>query len=211
MSDGTVPAPERRRRPWALWILAAVLVLIGLVLAIGGCWLLALGGSAYYLPAGLGLIISGGLLAVRRWSGFWVYAAVFTATLLWAFWEVGMNGWALVPRLVGPLVLLLIMVALAPMLRPVRLHASGAVAGVVVLIVVAVLVGVVVVQSTPDRQLASLPPPGRLEMSDPSLRDTGADWPAYGGTHAARRWSPLDQITPANVAQISAADASGTW
>ncbi|KYO52025.1 membrane-bound PQQ-dependent dehydrogenase, glucose/quinate/shikimate family [Tistrella mobilis] len=199
MSDETVPVPERRRRPWALWILAAVLVLIGLVLAIGGGWLLALGGSAYYLPAGLGLIISGGLMAMRRWSGFWVYAAVFVATLLWAFWEVGMDGWALVPRLVGPLVLLLIAVALTPMLRPVRLHASGAVAGVVVLIVAAVLVGVVVVQNAPERQLANLPPPGRMEMTDPSLRDTGADWPAYGGTYSARRWSPLDQITPANV------------
>ena len=31
--------------------------------------------------------------------------------------------------------------------------------------------------------------------------ETGIDWPAYGGTHRALRYSPLDQITPDNVGQ----------
>jgi alcohol dehydrogenase (cytochrome c) len=33
---------------------------------------------------------------------------------------------------------------------------------------------------------------------------TGADWPSYGGTHAAWRYSSLDQINTANVAKLSA-------
>src|SRR5690606_16783572 len=32
--------------------------------------------------------------------------------------------------------------------------------------------------------------------------EVGADWPAYGGTHAALRYSPLDQITKDNVGQL---------
>src|SRR5690606_23909644 len=32
--------------------------------------------------------------------------------------------------------------------------------------------------------------------------ETGADWPAYGGTHHATRYSPLDQITRDNVGQL---------
>ena len=39
-------------------VLAVLFLLIGLTLAIGGGWLLSLGGSFYYLLAGLGLIAS---------------------------------------------------------------------------------------------------------------------------------------------------------
>ena len=50
------------RSNWAAMILGLVLALIGLVLFIGGIWLAILGGSIYYLLAGLGLLASGYLL-----------------------------------------------------------------------------------------------------------------------------------------------------
>ena len=34
---------------------------------------------------------------------------------------------------------------------------------------------------------------------------THADWPSYGGTHSALRYSALDQINRSNVAKISPA------
>src|SRR5690606_1374256 len=40
--------------------------------------------------------------------------------------------------------------------------------------------------------------PGTAQPSYVAV-ETGADWPAYGGTHAALRYSPLTQITPDNV------------
>lgn len=47
------------------------------------------------------------------------------------------------------------------------------------------------------------PPVGALPIAqDPSGQSTGADWPAYGGTTAARRFTPLTQITPANVGDL---------
>jgi quinoprotein glucose dehydrogenase len=51
---------------WAVLLLGLVLALIGLVLTIGGAWLAVLGGSPYYVLAGLGLLVSGVLLARRR-------------------------------------------------------------------------------------------------------------------------------------------------
>ena len=39
-------------------------------------------------------------------------------------------------------------------------------------------------------------------MTDPSVDATGADWPAYGGTNAAWRFTPLTQITPDNVGKL---------
>ncbi|SPL62641.1 Broad-specificity glycerol dehydrogenase, subunit SldA [Ochrobactrum soli] len=47
--------------------------------------------------------------------------------------------------------------------------------------------------------------PSAASMTDPSPMKTGADWPAYGGTYSARRYSPLEQITPQNVAQLQRA------
>src|SRR3546814_2145206 len=42
-------------------------------------------------------------------------------------------------------------------------------------------------------------------MADPAAMQAGADWPAYGGTYSARRYSPLTQITPANVGKLERA------
>ena len=51
-----------------------------------------------------------------RLLGLWIYVGVFVATLLWAVWEVGLQTWPLTPRLVGPLVLLVLVLAAAPLL-----------------------------------------------------------------------------------------------
>ena len=46
------------RRSWSALILAILLALIGLILTLGGAWLLSLGGSAYYVIAGLAMLAS---------------------------------------------------------------------------------------------------------------------------------------------------------
>src|SRR5690606_12788739 len=98
-------------------VLAVLFLLIGLTLTIGGAWLLSLGGSFYYLLAGLGLIASGVMLWRLRLLGAWIYVAVFVLTVLWALWEVGLNGWALVPRVIAPAVLLALVIAALPALH----------------------------------------------------------------------------------------------
>ena len=92
-------------------------VLFGLTLTIGGGQLIMLGGSAYYLIVGLLMIVSGGLLALLKPLGAWLYVAVFIGTVVWALGEVGLNGWALVPRVIAPLVLLILVVLSFPALK----------------------------------------------------------------------------------------------
>ena len=102
---------------WPRWLLGGVIALLGLILAIGGGWLLTLGGSWYYLPAGIALLVAGGLLMLGRIGGAWLYAVVLLATIGWAAWESGLDYWRWIPRL-GLLVVLAIPVALlAPRLR----------------------------------------------------------------------------------------------
>src|SRR5215471_21781655 len=72
--------------------------LVGLALAGAGGWLAALGGSYFYAVAGIGVLISGGLLLAMRASALWVFAAVLIGTLLWALYEVGLDWWPLAAR-----------------------------------------------------------------------------------------------------------------
>lgn len=184
-------------------ILGAVMIVIGAILTIGGGWLIALGGSFYYLPAGVALIVSGYLLARRRAEGAWLYSFLFLATLAWAWWEVGGDGWALLPRTLGPAVLLVCVMALAPTLRAYR-HSFELPATLVADALMLICTAYIALASShaaataaPSSTVATAPGTG-----DPSLLKTGEDWPAYGGGSNARRYSPLSQINRDNVAQL---------
>ena len=83
---------------WFVAVLGSFIALIGIVLAVGGAQLILVGGSWFYLFAGIVLVVAGLALAQRKLLAAWIYAGAFVATALWALWEVGLNGWALVPR-----------------------------------------------------------------------------------------------------------------
>ncbi|MBZ9937045.1 membrane-bound PQQ-dependent dehydrogenase, glucose/quinate/shikimate family [Mesorhizobium sp. BR1-1-16] len=187
---------------WAIRILGAVILLIGVVLVGGGGWLAMLGGSLYYLVAGIGLVASGALIIMRRTAGAWLYCLVVVLTAVWAFWEVGTNGWALVPRVIAPLVLLLPVLAALPALEPRRVRASYAWAGIAAVIVFAAIAGWGISASAPPILVRAVPAPGENTMSEPAFQQVGDDWPAYGGTYSARRFSPLDQINRDNVGSL---------
>jgi quinoprotein glucose dehydrogenase len=96
---------------WGAKLIALLLGLIGLWMAGGGAWLLSLGGSAYYVMCGIGCLVAAWLyLRGRSLHGLYAYTAVFVATVIWAFAEVGHDHWQLMPRIVGPAVFLVIVI-----------------------------------------------------------------------------------------------------
>ena len=87
---------------FVLIVLAALMALAGAALGWGGVVLIANGGSWYYLLAGIALAATGwGLFRKKRYA-FPLFGALLAGTLVWALWEAGLDGWALVPRLVAP-------------------------------------------------------------------------------------------------------------
>ncbi|CAN7603433.1 membrane-bound PQQ-dependent dehydrogenase, glucose/quinate/shikimate family [Devosia sp. LjRoot3] len=201
---------------WWTMLVAAVLVIFGLPIATGGAWLIALGGSWYYLPAGLGLLATAYFLFRRDAMAVWVYLTTFVVTVMWALWEAGLDGWAQVPRLIAPTVVLLLILSVWPLLRSSapRLR-SGLAAGFVVALGVAGAVGVnshggtslfaqeaPALEPTPEAPSAPEQPVPTPSAPTYVAPETGADWPAYGGTHRALRYSPLEQITKENVAGL---------
>jgi quinoprotein glucose dehydrogenase len=208
-----------------LYVVASLMGLAGLVLAGGGAWLLSLGGSWYYLVAGIGLIASAFLLLWRRTLGFWIYLVVFVLTIVWALWERGLDGWAQVPRLAAPTVLLVLLLLALPALRrldprPFRPDARAAIAVIIGIFAVGVgaatpslwQVGDALAQTAapdapPTEVVPDMAPPGTTAAAaasrDPEpMLETGADWPAYGGTYHATRYTPLAEITRDNVAEL---------
>ena len=189
------------KRSWPAMIVAFVLALIGVVLTIGGGWLVALGGSIYYFIAGIALLASAWFLFKGRMLGGWIYVGLFILSAIWGFAESRGNAWAMVPWLVAPLVLLIVVLLVMPTLTPDRnrwkLAGGGIALGLVFVVVSFALLGM-----TGGSAVAALPAQSSPGMTDPSLQTTGADWPDYGGTNAAWRYSPLTQINASNVGKL---------
>lgn len=183
--------------PFARKALAIALALVGLLLAGGGGWLASLGGSFYYLAAGLVLVVDAWLLWRGRAAALWLFAGLFAATLVWAVWEAGLDWWPLGTRM-GLLFLLGAALLLPGLAAPGPAGTAGRASLLAVLAGFTLLALASWVHDPHDRR-------GRLVAAAPPTLPSGlpaADWPAYGGTWHGQRYSALRQITPGNVAQL---------
>ncbi|BEP39688.1 membrane-bound PQQ-dependent dehydrogenase, glucose/quinate/shikimate family [Variovorax sp. V15] len=208
------PRPSAEPARSASVLLAAMAVLIGLAgvaLAVAGAWLIALGGSWYYLVAGLGLAAAALLLRRGGGAGLMVYAAVVLLTLAWALWEVGLDWWPMAARgdvfFVIGLLLLTPWVARALALR--NAAGVGSARAVLGVVLVAFLVAAVFSWMRDPRRIEGISPPAdatAATASAPAGPTAATDeWTAYGGTGFGQRYSALDQITPQNVSQLEEA------
>lgn len=190
-----------RYHSWSALVLGVVLVLFGVILTIGGAWLSILGGSLYYLITGVAMVVAGVMLVRGRVNGGWLYIAIVLLTILWAFWEVGLNSWALVPRVIAPIVLLIAVLLVMPTLSIAANRWRNGLIGVAATLLATVVL-FTALGARDDVAVAALPASLSAGMADPSGQSTGPDWPAYGGTYAARRYSPLAQVNLENVGSL---------
>ncbi len=188
---------------WAAIALAFVMAIIGIVLTVGGIWLAALGGSPYYLIAGVAMLSSAWFLVRGRLLGGWIYVGLFILSAIWGFSESRGNAWAMVPWLVAPLVILILTLLVMPTLTPREGRRSwGTAWGGIAISVIFVIASFWILGTSGGTAVAALPSQSSPGFVDPSLNGTGADWLAYGGTNAAWRFTPLTQINPDNVGKL---------
>lgn len=180
----------------ALILLALAAALIG-----GGGWLIALGGSWYYLAAGLALAATTVLLIRGHAAARLVYAGLMLGTLAWALWEVGLDWWPLGTR--GGLLVLIGLWLLAPWATR---EPGGWTAGRGVL-AVAVAVCLVVAGASMLRDPHDIAGrlPGAATAGAPDDEVPAGEWHHYGRTLHGQRYSPLAQITTANVGRLEVA------
>lgn len=186
-------------------LFGVILGVIGIVLAGGGLYLAALGGSFYYAIVGVLLLAASVLYIVNKPVGFYIYLGAFIFTSAWALWEVGLSPWDLTPRLAGPFVLMVIALLLAPGL----LGSKGAATrkwGLAALVIFSVVISGGVYATQGNGIQAPLPPQQDAAIfENPVYAPKQGDWSAYGAGQSAQRYSNLDQITSGNVKNLKRA------
>ena len=190
------------------YVSGVIFGLLGLVLLAGGIWLVALGGSAYYLVAGIGVAATGALLFAGRLEALWLYALVLLGTTIWAVAEVGLVGWQLEPRLLAPIILALWLIL--PWItrklrrrdvdRPQSWTRAAAAPGIAALIAIVVLA----IGFAQPVGISGAWAGSRTASVDTGLVPEG-DWSFYGRTPHGDRFSPLAQIAPGNVSGLKVA------
>ncbi|MES1203467.1 MAG: membrane-bound PQQ-dependent dehydrogenase, glucose/quinate/shikimate family [Pseudomonadota bacterium] len=179
-----------------------LLLAAGLGMVVPGLYLARLGGSVYYAIAGLAVVVAAILVLLRRRDGIHLYGVVFLGTVIWSLCEVGVDGWALMPRVVflavagAWLLLPAVGACLQPSGRYVSLAgraASIAAIGLLIAVSAANAIGI-------DRGAGQ----SFAVESKPEPADAGA-WTHYGGDLSGARYSPLSEITPRNAASIEQA------
>lgn len=186
-------------------IIAIIVGLLGLWLLIFGGYLMSLGGSSYYLVAAIALIATAFLLWRGNSLALFVYALLLAGTIIWALWEVGLDFWQLAPRgdILAVLGVMLILPWVTRGLEPRARLINGSGLALLLALVASGVVAVIALLQNPHDQ------PGQLAMRKTTASVTYAaaagDWPAYAGTWAGLKWSPLTQISPANVAKLDVA------
>lgn len=184
-------------------LLGILLLLMGLALLAGGIKLSMLGGSLYYLLAGIGLVLTGLLLLAARRAALSLYALVLFASTVWALWEVGLDWWQLVPRLA--MLFALGIVLLLPWFRRPLLRGQTATLGSKALSAAVVIAGVTALASlfsNPGEIKGQLDRDGVPGMTNTAPAMPDGDWNSYGRSAHGDRYSPLAQITPENVSKL---------
>ena len=183
--------------------LGIVIALLGIALAAGGIQLVTLGGSWYFLCAGAAMFVSGGLIALRKPVGAWLYGLFLVASLVWAVADAGLHFWPLFSRLFMFSAIGLVVLLTYPQL----IRAAGRTPGHRAYAIAGALAVLLVVAA------------GNMFVAHPSVSPTGngpgltavdpgheqKDWSHYGNTEGGSRFAALDQINRDNVNQLKVA------
>ncbi|MDF7681693.1 glucose/quinate/shikimate family membrane-bound PQQ-dependent dehydrogenase [Enterobacteriaceae bacterium ESL0689] len=193
-------AERKSQRPPLLVVLTVLFAAFcGLYMFIGGIWLITLGGSWYYLIAGLIMLVVTIMLWGGRRSALWLYAILLLTTMMWAVWEVGFDFWALAPR--SDLLVLLGIWLILPFVWQRLLFPSY---GAVTALTIALLIGcgILIWAACHDPQEVNGVLSTETTVTEPISVVADSDWPAYGRNQEGQRYSPLKQINADNVKNL---------
>ena len=206
---------------------AVLMALFALPLIVGGAYLLSLGGSPYYLIAGIAMLATAFLLFKRHWGAYGLYAVFVLVTIAWSLWESGFYWWALATRVGFPLIFGLLM--LLPWVSK-KMHGNSSNPqtaatttkktpmyywGLLASVAVGALLSFGSMANNATDKLGTLDLSGSdnsdadgANLGDPLSNGTqtpDGEWSAYGRTDYGQRYSPLTQINTDNVKDLELA------
>jgi quinate dehydrogenase (quinone) len=90
MAPGSTP---RRLVTLLRWLLAILMLVIGLAIGIPGIKLITLGGSVWFTAMGIVMLIAAILILRNRPGGLILYALGFIVSIIWAIYDAGWAFW----------------------------------------------------------------------------------------------------------------------
>lgn len=186
------------------FFLALIIFAIGTYFLYGGYQLMVLGGSLYYLVAGIALIATAYLLARADARAGYLFAAFFVVTLLWALWESGLQFWPLAARLgMFTVVGLLIALCLPNLrgaskvkhIRSISYTVSAVLAVSVITAFVSAFSPIWLVKPTTKPAIAA----------DYKPENEPDQWVGFGRTPSGEQFAPYSQINAENVKNLEVA------
>ncbi|MFN3945758.1 MAG: hypothetical protein ACK4K7_12610 [Allosphingosinicella sp.] len=205
-------APGHRIWHWLYLLFSSLCGLLGLATAVLGVRVVLLGGTVYFLLAGL-LLVAGAVCVLLRKHrlGVGLLIAAVLVTLAWSLLEIGGKGWLpawgfdLAARmgLVTALVFGAVLAWLFWHTRPGSVWRRASIAALLAMIVMpAALVAAMWERTQSPAENANRQP---LLPAGAELLDAGGEWTAFGGTNLGRRYSTLAQIHTGNVRDLQEA------
>ena len=183
------------------FILGLALLITGLFYIIGGGKLISLGGSWYFLIAGLFTTASAFFIFKKKALGVWLFALVFVGTVIWALIDAGWEFWPLHSRLMFPAGLFAALLLTLPSIRKYQYQTSLSapayiIGGLTVLGMIGGLYGMFIPHPTVKASGEELP----LVPVDPAKKQV--NWDHYGNDAGGSRFAALDQINRNNVSKL---------
>ena len=201
--DKSPNPPALLGRLW-LVLLGVIVTLAGLFFAVGGGKLVSLGGSWYFLLAGIGLVIAGLLIIRRKPLGALLFGLIFVLSAIWAIWDAGFEFWPLISRLLAIAVGSIVVALSFPLLRRSagRTPAYGASFGLALILAIGTGAAFYGMFIPHPPVVATGAGPARTPV-DPAQEQK--NWEAYGNTSGGSRFAALDQINLDNVGDLKVA------
>lgn len=186
------------------FILSLVLLLTGVFYIVGGGKLISLGGSWYFLIAGLLTTASAVYVFRKKALGVWLFTLVFIGTVIWSFFDAGWDFWALFSRLMFPAGLFAALMFTLPSIRRYQYQSNLAAPayGLASVVVIGMLIGLYQMFQ-PHPTVAASGKALPLVPVDPAQKQV--NWAHYGNDVGGSRFAALDQINRNNVKNLKEA------
>ncbi|MEC7613803.1 MAG: membrane-bound PQQ-dependent dehydrogenase, glucose/quinate/shikimate family [Pseudomonadota bacterium] len=196
MTESTLTNASRPPR-----ITAIVIGIFAAALFWQGATLLGMGGTPYYVVAGLAMLVAAWDLFCGRPRGFVIFSGVLLLTLAWAVYESGSGFWTVGSRIwiIGLFAVWLCLPMIRRGLWPQPIPKLFSLRSVQLSAVASALVlGAMCVNQFSGTNVD-------FEPKQYGPAQNASDWNAYGGNKAGTRYAPFETINTDNVNQLQRA------
>ena len=196
MTESTLTNASRPPR-----ITAIVIGIFAAALFWQGATLLSMGGTPYYLVAGLAMLVAAWDLFCGRPRGFVIFSGVLLLTLAWAVYESGSGFWTVGSRIwiIGLFAVWLCLPMIRRGLWPQPIPKLFSLRSVQLSAVASALVlGAMCVNQFSGTNVG-------FEPKQYGPAQNASDWNAYGGNKGGTRYAPFETINADNVNQLQRA------